>query len=92
VGDSPASGTAVARRDPELQGLFDDITRARDDHRRELGKRMDPTLVSFTRRAWRDALVRYVAGLEERSLPTPPTIHRDLEILEALCRSVQKHG
>jgi hypothetical protein len=75
------------RRDPELQWLFDEIRHARAEHRRELSKRVNLTLIHFTRLAWRDALVQYVAGLETRRLPTPPAIHRDIQILKALCRS-----
>ena len=72
-------------RDPDIQALFKDLVRAKREHRHELSKRLDLPLVLVTRQAWLAALESYAAGLDGWSLPTPPTVHRDLEMLRVLC-------
>jgi hypothetical protein len=84
----PATPLPRPTRDPELQDLFDALVQARSEHRHELGKRMDPTLVLLTRRAWLAALEAYADALATRCLPTPPAVHRDIEILRLLCAHV----
>jgi hypothetical protein len=73
------------REDLELRNLLQDVIRTRAEHRHELGKRFDPTLILSTREASLSALEAYVAALEERRLPIPPTMHRDLKLLRILC-------
>jgi hypothetical protein len=71
--------------DPELQRLFDEVTRTRTEHRHELGNRVDASVVFATREASLAALENYVDALQARHLPTPPTMHRDLKLLRILC-------
>jgi hypothetical protein len=73
------------RRDLELRHLLQEVIRTKAEHRHELGKRLDPSLILSTREASLRALEAYVAALEERHLPTPPTMHRDLKLLRLLC-------
>jgi hypothetical protein len=80
----PPNGSELTG-DPELQQLYDEVTRTRTEHRHELGNRVDAAVVFATREASLEALENYVAALQERHLPTPPTMHRDLKLLRMLC-------
>ena len=76
----------LQRSDDELRRMYDDIVRARADHRTTLARRWDRDAVSLTREAWLGALERYVGALDGRRLPTPRTVHADLAMLRILCR------
>lgn len=72
-------------QDPQLQRLSDEVTEAKVRHREALGGRLNAFLVEATRTEWLSALESYVSALQSCRLPIPPTLHRDMTMLRALC-------
>jgi len=83
-----------AREDAELRRLIDEVVRTRKAHRHELSRHRQATHTSikFTRQDSLAALETYLAALQARHLPAPPTMQRDLALLRALCGGVPRTG
>ena len=72
--------------DSELQRLRMDVERARRTHRDALRGRRDPATETSTRADVLVALENFVHALQSRQLPVPPTVQRDIALLQNLCR------
>lgn len=68
-----------------LRLLFERLVEARAAHRRQLGRRLDPTRIRRSREESLAALENYVGALYRCGLPIPPALHRDLQLLRGLC-------
>jgi hypothetical protein len=79
----------LTANEQELRHLLEEVIRTKAEHRDELGRRINPTLIFSTREASLTALEDYVFFLEALRLPVPPRMHRDLEILRVLCLEIR---
>jgi len=78
-----------ARDDISLRDLLAEVLRTRQIQLEEQGQRgaTAQTLLPF-RRATLKALENYTGALHQRGWPTPPQMHRDIQLLRGLCGGV----
>jgi hypothetical protein len=76
----------VTSPDERLRQLWGVLDQARQVHRESLRGRQDSMLEMVTRTDVLGALEDFITALEDRKLPVPPPLQREVRILQNLTR------